>query len=144
MRYRELGRTEIKVSEIGIGGEGFENKSYFDCKKIIDCAITNGINLIDIYNSNPDVRTNVGKALSRYPRDSFVIQGHLCSMWENGQYRRTRNMKEVVAAYEDLLTRMQLEYVDIGMIHYMDDERDFGSILRTVYGKLPIRCGCGQ
>ncbi|AJQ28219.1 hypothetical protein [Pelosinus fermentans] len=38
MEYRMLGRTGIKVSAIGIGGEGFENKSYEDCKPIIDCA----------------------------------------------------------------------------------------------------------
>lgn len=130
MQYRELGRTGIKVSEIGIGGEGFENKSYSNCETLIDCALKNGINFIDIYNSNPDVRTHVGKALSRYPRESFVIEGHLCSMWENGQYRRTRNMGEVIAAYEDFLTRMQLDYVDVGMIHYVDDERDFDSIFQ--------------
>lgn len=130
MQYRELGRTGIKVSEIGIGGEGFENKSYSDCETIIDCAMKNGINFIDIYNSNPDVRHNVGKALSRYPRDSFVIQGHLGSMWENGQYRRTRNMGKVVAAYQDFLTRMRLDYVDVGTIHYVDDERDFDRIFQ--------------
>lgn len=31
MEYRMLGRTGIKVSTIGIGGEGFENKSDKDC-----------------------------------------------------------------------------------------------------------------
>lgn len=130
MQYRELGRTGIRVSEIGIGGEGFENKSYSACETIIDCAMKSGINFFDIYNSNPDVRNNVGKALSHYPRDSFVIEGHLCSMWENGQYRRTRDMGEVSAAYEDFLTRMQLDYVDVGMIHYVDDKQDFDSIFQ--------------
>ncbi len=128
MKYRILGRTGIKVSAIGIGGEGFENKSYEDCKEIIDCAINKGINFIDVYNSNPEVRSNVGNALSKYPRDSFVIEGHLCSMWDKGQYRRTRNINEVIYAYEDFLTRMQLDYVDVGMIHYVDDEKDFDNI----------------
>lgn len=130
MQYRELGRTGIKVSEIGIGGGGLENKSYSDCETIIDCAMKNGINFIDIYNSNPDVRNNLGKVLSRYPRDSFVIEGHLCSMWEDGQYRRTRNLGEVMAAYEDFLNRMKLDYVDVGMIHYVDDKRDFDRIFQ--------------
>lgn len=128
MDYRILGRTGIKVSAIGIGGEGFENKSFEECEAIIDCAINEGINFIDIYNSNPEVRSNVGKALSKYPRDSFVVEGHLCSIWDRGQYRRTRNIKEVINGYEDFLTRMQLDYVDIGMIHYVDDERDFNNI----------------
>jgi len=128
MEYRVLGRTGIIVSAIGIGGEGFENKSYEDCQEIIDCAMEEGINFIDIYNSNPEVRSNVGKALSKYPRDKFVIEGHLCSTWDNGQYRRTRDFNEVVNAYEDFLKRMKLNYVDVGMIHYVDDEKDFDNI----------------
>jgi uncharacterized protein len=128
LEYRILGRTGIKVSAIGIGGEGFENKSYEDSEAIIDCAISEGINFIDIYNSNPEVRSNVGKALSKYPRSSFVIEGHLCSTWDKGQYRRTRDIDEVVNSYEDFLTRMQLDYVDVGMIHYVDDQKDFDNI----------------
>ncbi|WP_026486037.1 aldo/keto reductase [Caldanaerobius polysaccharolyticus] len=128
MEYRILGRTGIKVSVIGIGGEGFENKGYEDCEAIIDCAIKEGINFFDLYNSNPEVRSNVGKALSKYPRSSFVIEGHLCSTWDRGQYRRTRDINEVVNAYEDFLTRMQLDYVDVGMIHYVDDQKDFNNI----------------
>jgi len=128
LEYRILGRTGIKVSAIGIGGEGFENKSYEDCEEIIDCAINEGINFIDIYNSNPEVRSNVGKALSKYPRSSFVVEGHLCSTWDTGQYRRTRDINEVINAYEDFLNRMKLDYVDVGMIHYVDDQRDFDNI----------------
>ena len=128
MEYRNLGRTGIKVSAIGIGGGGFENKSYEDIEAMIDCAIKEGINFIDIYNSNPEVRSHVGKALSKYPRSSFVIEGHLCSTWDKGQYRRTRDFNEVVNAYEDFLTRMKLDYVDVGMIHYVDDQNDFDNI----------------
>lgn len=128
MEYRALGRTGIRVSVVGIGGEGFENKSYKDCEAIIDCAMSEGINFIDIYNSNPEVRSNVGKALSKYPRSSFVVEGHLCSVWDEGQYRRTRNIDEVVDSYEDFLNRMRLSYVDVGMIHYIDDEEDFNTI----------------
>jgi uncharacterized protein len=128
MEYRILGRTGIKVSAIGIGGEGFENKSYRDSEAIIDCAFKEGINFIDIYNSNPEVRSNVGKVLSKYPRSSFVIEGHLCSAWDKGQYRRTRSIDEVVHAYEDFLTRMKLDYIDVGMIHYVDDRKDFDTI----------------
>ena len=128
MEYRILGRSGIKVSAIGIGGEGFEKKSYEDCEAIIDCAISEGINFIDIYNSNPQVRSNIGQALSKYPRSSFVIEGHLCSTWDKGQYRRTRDLDEVVNAYEDFLTRMKLDYVDVGVIHYVDDQKDFDNI----------------
>lgn len=130
MNYRILGRTGIKVSEIGIGGEGFEGKTYEECEELLDAAFAEGINFIDIYNSNPILRSNVGKVLKKYPRENFVVEGHIGSMWENGQYRRTRNIKEVKAAYEDFFERMQLTYVDIGMIHYCDDEKDFNQIFQ--------------
>lgn len=125
MNHRILGRTGIRVSEIGIGGEGFEKIGYAESEKMIDCAMENGIDFIDIYNSNPEVRSNVGKALSRYPRESFVVEGHIGSMWENGQYRRTRDINEVAEAYGDFLERMRLKYVDIGMLHYVDTNSDY-------------------
>jgi len=128
MDYRILGRTGIKVSEIGIGGEGFENRSFEHCEALIDCAMENGINFFDVYNSNPEVRSNHGKTLSKYPRDAFVIQGHLGTVWDDGQYRRSRELKEIVPAFIDLLDRMQLEYIDIGMIHYVDEKSDFEQI----------------
>lgn len=128
MEYRILGRTGIKVSVIGIGGEGFENRSYEESEEIIDCAIKEGINFIDVYNSNPEERSNIGKALSKYPRSSFAVEGHMCSIWDRGQYRRSRDINEVVNAYEDFLARMQLTYVDVGIIHYVDDQKDFDNI----------------
>lgn len=99
MNYRILGRTGIKISEIGIGGEGFENRSFEDCEALIDCAMNNGINFYDVYNSNPEVRTNLGKALKKYPREAFVIEGHLGSVWDADQYRRSRNIKEIIPAF---------------------------------------------
>lgn len=130
MEYRVLGRTGIQVSTIGMGGEGLENKHFEECKEMIDCAMRKGINFFDIYNSNPQVRSQVGTALSKYPRSSFIIQGHLCSTWDNGQYRRTRDIGEVIDSYEDFLTRMQLSYVDVGMIHYVDEPKDFDHIFQ--------------
>ena len=95
---------------------------------MIDCSMSEGINFFELYNSNPEVRSNIGKTLSKYPRNSFVVEGHLCSTWDKGQYRRTRDFNEVVDAYEDFLARMQLDYVDVGMIHYVDDQQDFNNI----------------
>ena len=125
MEYRKLGRTDITVSIIGIGGEGFETKNYIQCEEIVDCAMAQGINFFDLYNSNPEVRKNVGQALARYPREKYIIEGHLGTTWDKGQYRRTRNIREIKQSYSEFLRYMQIEYVDVGMIHYIDDEKDF-------------------
>jgi hypothetical protein len=46
----------------------------------------------------------------------FVLQAHLCTVWEKGQYRRTREIEKVKASFEDLLMRLGTQRVDIGMI----------------------------
>ena len=59
----------------------------------MDFAISKGINFIDMYASNPDLRSNIGKALTGR-RQQFIIQGHLCATWENDQYLRTRDVEK--------------------------------------------------
>ena len=49
MKYRILGRTGLKVSEIGLGGEWFNGLSQEESTAIVDVAIENGVNYIDIF-----------------------------------------------------------------------------------------------
>lgn len=124
MEYRTLGRTGLKVSAISLGCEGFMKKTAEEVRSDFDYAIKNGINFLDLYASNPDLRSNIGYALSGR-REDFIIQGHLCSTWEDGQYLRTRDVQKTIEALEDQLTRLQTDYLDVGMIHYVDAEEDF-------------------
>lgn len=75
----------------------------------------NGVNCIDLYAPNPDLCTNLGSALSGR-RDKFVLQAHLCAVWKNGQYKRTREISEVKEGFQDQLARLQTDHVEIGMI----------------------------
>ena len=47
------------------------------------------------------------------------------STHRDGQYVRTRDMKYVVPAFEDILKRMNTDYIDLGMIHYIDAQEDW-------------------
>lgn len=124
MNYRKLGKTGLMVSEIGLGGEWLERHSYEECKAIIDRAQQLGINILDCWMSEPNVRSNIGKSLSGR-REHWLIQGHIGSTWQNGQYERTRDPQKCREAFEDLLTRMQTDYIDLGMMHFMDQESDW-------------------
>lgn len=128
MRYRTLGRTGLMVSEIGMGCEGFAEKDGAMCKELMDLAAANGVNYIDLYSSNPLIRSKLGEALQGR-RDKFVLQAHLCTIWEDGQYKRTRKPGEIEASWKDLLDRLQTDYIDIGMIHYCDDLKDWNEIV---------------
>ena len=80
-----------------------------------------------MYTPNPEFRDNMGAAIAD-KRDKIVLQGHICSVWENGQYLRTREINKVKAGMEEQLRRLGTDYPDIGMIHYVDGESDFEEV----------------
>ncbi|MCM1187566.1 MAG: aldo/keto reductase [Lachnoclostridium sp.] len=129
MNYRILGRTGIKVSEVGLGSEAFVGKDEAFAKELLDAALEAGINYFDLYNPEPYIRDGFGKAMEGR-RDKFVIQAHLCSAWMDGQYKRTREMAAVKEAYDDLFRRLKTDYVDVGMIHYVDEQKDFDRVFQ--------------
>ncbi len=127
MEYRILGRTGLRVSAVALGCEGFMHMNAGQVKAHMDFAIDRGINFMDIYSSNPDLRSNIGAALEGR-REQFVIQGHLCTAWENEQYLRTRDTAKTIASFEEQLRQLRTGYLDIGMIHYVDSETDFHEV----------------
>ncbi|MBS5546858.1 MAG: aldo/keto reductase [Lachnospiraceae bacterium] len=128
MRYRELGKTGLKVSEIGLGAEWLERHNEEEVRAVIDCCESAGINILDCWMAEPNVRTNIGKAIAG-KRERWIIQGHFGSTWQNGQYVRTREMSKVKPAFEDLLARLETDYIDLGMIHFVDEEAEFHRIM---------------
>ena len=128
MRYRRLGRTELQVSEIGIGGEWFEHKTPEEVAAIVDAARSQGMNIVDCWMSDPRVRSMLGDAI-REDRERWIVQGHLGSTWQGGQYVRTREVEPVRAAFDDLLARFHTDHLDLGMIHYVDSPEELARIL---------------
>lgn len=128
MRYRTLGKTGLNVSEIGLGGEWLERHNTEEVKAVIDTCEKEGINILDCWMSEPMVRSNIGAALQGR-RDKWIIQGHIGSTWQNGQYVKTRDLEKVKPAFEDLLSRMQTAYIDLGMIHFIDEPDEFTGVI---------------
>ena len=128
MKYRKLKRCNgLKVSEVALGCEGFIGKTADEFKRMLDRALELGINFIDMYTPNPEFRDNLGMAIEGR-REEMVLQGHICSVWEDGQYLRTRDLEKAKAGFEDQLSRIGTDYIDVGMIHYVDSESDFEEV----------------
>lgn len=128
MKYRTLGKTNIKVSEVGLGGEYFSVVDQPTANKMMDVALENGINIIDVYMPGPDTRSRIGDALIGR-REQIIIQGHVGAIYENGQYLRTRDVEKAKLGVEDFLNRFHTDYIDIGMLHYVDEMADWQEVL---------------
>lgn len=83
MRYRELGKTGLSVSEIGLGGEWLERHNAGEVKAVIDRCEELGINILDCWMSEPEVRSKIGAAIAG-KRERWIIQGHLGSTCRTG------------------------------------------------------------
>jgi predicted aldo/keto reductase-like oxidoreductase len=127
MKYRRLGKTNLMVSEIGFGGEWLERHEDNESIELIKYAHLSGVNIIDCWMPDPKSRDIIGNAVKE-DRAGWSVQGHVGSTHQNGQYTRTRDVEQCRIAFEDLLARLQTSYIDLGMIHYVDQEEDWARV----------------
>ena len=127
MHYRSLGRSGLTISEISLGCEGLLGKSEDFVSDALDMMESHGASGIDLYSPNPEMRSALGRALNGR-RKKFVLEAHLCTIWKDGQYKRTRRMDEVRAGFDDQLARLKTDYLDIGMVHYVDSMDDWHNV----------------
>ena len=132
MQYRPLGATGLEVSDISIGCGGFGKLDSAASLELMTMALDSGMNYIDIYDADPKVRSNIGYALQGR-RDEIIIQGHIGTIFKNGQHTRTRNVEETKAGFEDLLARLQTDHIEIGMIHITDSHQEWDEIQNSPF-----------
>ena len=63
-----------------------------------------------------------------YTSDSLSInsgRGHIGAAWLDGQYARTRDPGHFRHFFEDLMERLQTDYIDIGMVHFVDTPEEW-------------------
>ena len=128
MRYRKLGATGLEVSEIGLGAEWLERHTAEEVRQVVAYCEEKGINILDCWMSEPNVRSHIGAAI-KGRRERWIIQGHLGSTWQDGQYVRTRDLEKAKAAFADLLERLGTDYIDLGMIHFVDEIAEYHRIM---------------
>ena len=105
MRYRRLGKTSLQVSEIGFGGEWLERHEAGESVALLKYAHSKGINIVDCWMPDPKSRDIIGQAIAE-DRAGWIVQGHVGSTYQGGQYTRTRDAEQCRVAFEDLLTRL--------------------------------------
>lgn len=134
MEYRILGRTGLRVSASHSAARASSTKRRKRCAPISTSPSDTASTSSTSTRRTPNCGRTSGAALEGR-RGDFVIQGHLCTTWENGQYLRTRDPEKTLASFDLQLQQLRTDCLDIGMIHYVDAEADF----HRVFGGEIIR-----
>ncbi len=135
MKYRTLGRTGLKVGEIGIGTEHVAPQPQPVLNEVISLAIEHGVNYIDFFYPQAQYRDSMGRALEG-KRDKVVIAGHLGAVSLDGQYHRTRDPRLCEDGFHDLLRRLKTDCIDVMMLHYIDEMSDLRESLEGPFMEL--------
>jgi predicted aldo/keto reductase-like oxidoreductase len=130
MNRRFVGKTGIAVSEIGLGCEHLQGLPKEQVKAVCEAALSSGINIFDVFMSEPNVRDFIGEAIKGH-REKVCIQGHIGAAWKDDQYARTTDAKDCRIFFEDLLSRLQTDYIDFGMLHFVDTEEDYKKVFES-------------
>lgn len=121
MEYRDIGKTGMSASIIGLGAEHLDNKPYEVVEETIHAALDQKINIMDLFMPGDEVRKNIGKALNKRRKD-VIIQGHIGSVDLNQQYDISRDLSICKKYFEKLLTNLGTDYIDVGMLFFLDSD----------------------
>ena len=136
MKYRRLGRSGLKVSEISLGSWLTYGKSVKDdtAIKTIQRAYELGINSFDSANvyERGEGEKVMAKALRPFRRESYIITTKAFWPMGDGVNDRGLSRKHVFEQLHASLKRMELDYVDIFYCHRYDPETPVEETLRTI------------
>ena len=120
MQYRTFRKTGIRVSELALGARHRESP-YETVASVLDLAMDHGVNYTDLFMGSPDIRDHFGKAL-KGRRDRMMIAGHLGRPEDAIPPHPGHGDGQGI--YYDLLKRLNTDYIDMLMIHYVDKMDD--------------------
>jgi len=130
MQYRRLGKTNMEASVIGLGAEHLDGKEYEIVKETIDAVLEYDMNMVDVFMPGSDVRQKIGKAMGNN-RKKFILQGHIGATDINQQYDISRDLETNKRYFEGLLRDLNTDYIDFGMLFFIDSEKHFDEVFNS-------------
>ncbi|HWW57374.1 MAG TPA: aldo/keto reductase family protein [Sphingopyxis sp.] len=124
MHYRQLGSSDLEVSEISLGswmtfGVGIERSA---AAAVVDRALGLGINFIDTANvyGRGAAESFLGEALAGRPRDSYILATKLFGPMSDSD--RGLGREQVVKQLDASLARLGTDYIDLYQCHRYDPD----------------------
>jgi aryl-alcohol dehydrogenase-like predicted oxidoreductase len=140
MKYKLLGRSGLKVSELCLGTMGFGTEAGWGADKetsfaIMDAFAEAGGNFIDtanIYKLGTSEKI-IGEYLSNQDRDYFVVatkytlKDNLTNPNASGN-----NRKNMMRSVEESLKRLKTDFIDVLYLHIWDNITPIDEVLRGI------------
>ena len=134
MEYVRLGRTNLKISRLGLGAMAFGSRRWRDwileedeTKPVIDRALDLGINFFDTsdYYSGGESEAVLGRCLfSRVGREQVVIATKVGNPMGPSVTERGYSRKHITHAVDASLKRLGTDYIELYQTHIWDPETD--------------------
>ena len=121
---RKLGKTELHISIIGMGGGSALGmiKNYPDALALVDLAYRKGINFYDSSaNYGPDSEGCFGEALQEHRKDVVF----------STKYETEHSPDQVMKNVEESLKRLRTDYIDIAHMHAVKDMEELETMFRS-------------
>lgn len=128
MLYRKLGKSGIKISEIGLGMEYLNGQTRETVVSVIQEAIKFGVNYFDLIFTFKDYLDNMAVAFKE-KRNKVILTGHLGSCEKNGKYKKSRGIKECRITFTDMLAQLKMDCVDIIIVHFVN-AKEYNKIMK--------------
>lgn len=124
MKYRNLGRSGLRVSEIALGSWLTYGKSVEDqtAERCIQTAYDAGINFFDTANvyEQGEAEVVLGNVLAHYNRSSLVVASKVYFPMGEGPNDRGLSRKHIFEQCDASLKRLNMDYIDLYQCHRYD------------------------
>jgi aryl-alcohol dehydrogenase-like predicted oxidoreductase len=142
MRYMQLGRTGVMVSQLCLGTMNFGSRTpENEAACMIDQAIDSGLNFIDTANIYGEAKEGagrgeeiIGKALSRNNRRNRIILATKVGLSMDADDPNSTGLsrRHIIAECEASLTRLCTDYIDLYQLHRPSPGIPIDEILRVL------------
>jgi aryl-alcohol dehydrogenase-like predicted oxidoreductase len=158
MKYRQLGRSGLRVSELTLGTMGFAGSGKFrdvgeidldGARRQIDMALDAGVNLIDTADVYSDGASEevVGEAV-KGRRDQLLIATKARFEMGPGPNDAGLSRHHLIEACEASLRRLQTDHIDLYQVHEWDGqtplEETLGALEHLVQAGKVRYVGCSN
>lgn len=139
MKYREIGKTGMKVSELSFGasslGSVFRETKESEAIDAVYTAVDNGINFIDVspYYGHYKAETVLGKALANIPREKYYLSTKVGRYGKDGVNTWDYSARRATESVYESMERLNIDFIDLINVH----DIEFANLEQVAAETLP-------